>query len=144
MSAYLDSSVLVAALSEDEPNHEICLSLLTGKKKAAAWTHAIAEVFATLSGGRLGIRVAPSVAAELIEQSIAPRVRLFDLAAKDVVQAIRESESAGVRGGAMFDFLHLAAARKLKATVLYTLNVRHFSPLVRKGDPAIEGPVRSP
>jgi predicted nucleic acid-binding protein len=139
VTLYLDSSVLVAALVEDEPTHESCLQLLR-KKNLATWTHALAEVFATLTGGRLGLRVSPSVAAELMDASLIPRLRLVELAAADVTGAIRESEGAGVRGGAIFDFLHLTAARRSSAIVLYTLNMRHFVPLARKGDPRIERP----
>lgn len=139
MTLYLDSSVLVAALVEDEPAHEACLQLLR-RKELATWTHALAEVFTTLTGGRLGLRVPPAIAAELMDASLAPRLRLIELAAADVTGAIRESEAAGVRGGAIFDFLHLTAARRSSATTLYTLNTRHFVALARKGDPKIEGP----
>jgi predicted nucleic acid-binding protein len=139
VTLYLDSSVLVAALVEDEPSHEKCLQLLR-KKDLATWTHALAEVFATLTGGRLGLRVPPAVAAELMDASLAPRLRLIELTAADLTGAIRKSESAGVRAGAIFDLLHLTAACRSSATALYTLNTRHFVPLARKGDPKIERP----
>ena len=139
MTLYLDSSVLVAALVEDEPAHEQCLALLR-KKDLATWTHALTEVFATLTGGKLGLRVPSAVAAELMDTSLSPRLRLIELTAADLTGAIRESESVGVRGGAIFDFLHLIAARRSSSATLYTLNVRHFVPLARKGDPKIERP----
>lgn len=136
---FLDSSVLVAALVEDEPNHAACLHLLV-QKKAAAWSHALAETFATLTGGKLGLRVAPDVATELIELSLVPRLRMVELTATDIVKALRQTEVVGVRGGAFYDYLHLAAARKSGASVLYTLNARHFMALARSGDPRIELP----
>lgn len=139
MTLYLDSSVLVAALVEDEPAHEACLRLLR-RKNLATWTHALAEVFATLTGGRLGLRVPSAVAAELMDASLLPRLQLIELAAADMIGAVRESEAAGVRGGAIFDFLHLAAARRAAATAVYTLNTRHFVALARKGDPKVEQP----
>lgn len=138
MTVLLDSSVLVAALVEDEPRHEACLSLLG--RKAAAWTHALAETFSTLTGGRLGLRVAPDVAADLIEESLVPRLRLVEMTRTDLLRALREANAVGVRGGAFYDYLHLAAARKTGATLLYTLNVRHFEALARAGDPRIEAP----
>jgi predicted nucleic acid-binding protein len=137
MKLYLDSSVLVAALVEDEPSHEGCLELLR-RKDLTVWTHALAETFATLTGGRLGIRVPPAIAAQLIEESLLPRLQLVELSAADVKAAIGTSASAGVRGGAIFDYLHLVAARKSTAETLYTLNVRHFAALSRSGDPRIE------
>lgn len=139
MTLYLDSSVLVAALVEDEPAHEACLALLR-KKEPATWTHALAEVFATLTGGRLGLRVPPAVASELIQASLVPRLRVVELAGADVIDAIGESERVGVRGGAIFDFLHLIAARRSAAHTVYTLNHRHFIAIARKGDPKIEEP----
>lgn len=139
MTIYLDSSVLVAALVEDEPAHEPSLKLLR-RKDLVAWIHALAEVFATLTGGRLGQRVPPSVAAELIDESLLPRLHFLELPAADMTATIRESESAGVRGSAIFDFLHLVAARRASAVTLYTLNCRHFIPLARRGDPKIELP----
>jgi predicted nucleic acid-binding protein len=139
MTLYLDSSVLVSALVEDEASHEACLQLLR-KKNAVVWTHALTETFATLTGGRLGIRVAPAVATRLIEESLVPRLRLIELTAADTIEVLRACASAGVRGGAIFDFLHLNAARKSNATTLYTINIRHFSALARSGDPSIESP----
>ena len=139
MTWYLDSSVLVAALIEDEPAHESCLQLLRGKGMAA-WTHALAETFATLTGGRLGIRVSPAVAAQLIEASLMPRLRLIELAGGEIMDTIREAEAAGARGGAIYDSLHMAAARKASAKALYTLNARHFEAIARRGDPDVAVP----
>ena len=139
MIFYLDSSVLVAALVEDEPAHEACLALLR-KRDLATWSHALAEVFATLTGGRLGLRVPPAIAAELMQSSLLPRLRLIELPGADLIDAIRESERVGARGGAIFDFLHLVVARRSAATTLYTLNHRHFVAVARKGDPRIEEP----
>jgi predicted nucleic acid-binding protein len=136
---YLDSSVLVAALVEDEPTHESCLQLLRSKS-LVVWTHALAETFATLTGGRLGIRVSPAIAAQLIEGSLLPRLRLVELGGEELVEGIRGSDAAGARGGAIYDLMHLTAARKSSAKTLYTLNTRHFEAIARRGDPEIELP----
>ncbi|MEP6547519.1 MAG: PIN domain-containing protein [Gammaproteobacteria bacterium] len=140
MSLYLDSSVLIAALVEDEPAHESCLQLLRAKD-LAVWTHALAECFSTLTGGRLGVRTSPAIATQLIESSLLPRLKLIDLAGKELMQTIRSSNAAGARGGAIYDLMHLAAARKSSAKKLFTLNVRHFEAIAVKGDPNIELPV---
>ena len=54
MSQYLDSSVLVASPMPDDPDYAPCDTLLN---QAGNWTtpHALTEVFATLTGGELGI-----------------------------------------------------------------------------------------
>jgi predicted nucleic acid-binding protein len=135
----LDSSVLVAALVEDESHHEACLRLLA-RKSICVWSHALAETFATLTGGKLGLRVPPALAANLIQTSLAPRLKSIDLSSRELLAAIGKTSAAGVRGGALYDFLHLAVAQKAKASVLYTLNVRHFTALSRSGALSIELP----
>ncbi len=141
MTLYLDTTILVGALVEDESSHTACLALLR-RRNPVTWTHALAEVYATLTGGCLGIRVPPGIAVRLIEDSLIPRLRLVELAAGDMLGTIRASETAGARGGAIFDYLHLVAARSASAVTLYTLNARHFHALARAGDPRIESPVR--
>jgi len=54
--------------------------------------------------------------------------------------ALAECEARGVRGGAIYDLLHLLAARKAGAEVVMTLDARHFQALSRRGDPRIETP----
>ena len=59
---------------------------------------------------------------------------------KIYVHALAECQSRGIRGGAVHDWLHLAAARKAGAKVLYTLDPRDLQALARAGDPRIETP----
>ena len=59
---------------------------------------------------------------------------------KIYAHALAESEARGVRGGAIYDWLHLAAARKAGAEVFVALNLRDFQSLARPGDPRIEAP----
>lgn len=138
MTIYLDSTVLVAALVEDEPCHDACLLLLR-RKNIATWTHALAEVFSTLTGGRLGTRASPAVANQLIS-AMAPRLRMVELSASDVMLAIGQADLAGVRGGALYDYLHVIAARKADATELHTLNARHFEAVTRGIGPQVVAP----
>ena len=53
---------------------------------------------------------------------------------------MKAAQHRGVRGGAIYDWLHLAAARKAGAEVFYTLNLRDFQALARPGDPLIRIP----
>ncbi|MGQ0621993.1 MAG: PIN domain-containing protein [Panacagrimonas sp.] len=136
MKLALDSSVLVAALIEGEAHHAACAAMLR-RRAMFAWSHLLAETFSSLTGGRLEEQVSPSVAGRLLEQSIAPRLRWVDLSGAEMASAIGAAHGAGVRGGAIYDFLHLVAARKAGADALYTLNLRHFRALARAGDPEI-------
>jgi hypothetical protein len=45
-----------------------------------------------------------------------------------------------VRGGGIYDYLHLVAARKAKAARIYTLNLSNFRAIYRPGDPEIVHP----
>jgi predicted nucleic acid-binding protein len=140
MKFYLDSSVFVAAVTDIEPHHETCAALLLGDTTLCSRPHALAETFSSLTGGRLSLRLSPTSAARLIEVNLLPRLSLSDLSPAEVMRALRESEARGVRGGAIHDFLHLAAARKANATRLYSLNVRHFQAFHRPGDPEVIHP----
>jgi hypothetical protein len=97
-------------------------------------------VFSSLTGGRSGYRIPAHQVVELIESSIMPYVQVATLSSKEMIYAMQETESRGVRGAAIFDFLHLVAARKAKATRLYTLDVTDFRSFHRPGDPEIVHP----
>ena len=139
MSALLDTSVVLASLNPDEAHHAACDRLLAaGGHKL--YVHALAETFSTLTGGRHGRRVSPASAAKLIEHSVLPFVQVVSLTGKDVMAALASGESRGVRGGAIYDLLHLVAARKSGVERLMTLDLRNFQALARPGDPSIESP----
>lgn len=136
MKRALDSSVLVGALSEQEPLHEGCQRLLAGKS-LVAWTHVIAETFSAMTGGRQSWRASPSATSQLIDKMIMPRLSFTDLNADEISHALHQAQAVGVRGGAVYDYLHLVAARKAGAKQFYTLNQRHFAAVAQPGDPQI-------
>lgn len=141
MRIYLDSTVLVAAVTDIEPFHEGCASLLLGGAALCMLPHAVSETFATLTGGRLSLRLSPAMATRLIEVNLLPRISFVPWNGADHVAALKEAERRGVRGGAIYDYLHLAAARKAKASKLVTLNLRHYQAFHRSGDPEVLQPM---
>ncbi len=138
MSRCLDTSVLLASLDADEPHHVACDRLISAGGHTV-YVHALAETFSILTGGRQGRRLSAATAAQLIEHSVLPFVHVQALSGKDLVAALAECEARGVRGGAIYDWLHLAAARKAGAEALVTLDARDFQALSRPGDPRIDG-----
>jgi predicted nucleic acid-binding protein len=137
LTKLLDSSVLLASLHESEPHHEACAApLLQGGH--AVYVHALAEVFSTLTGGAHGLRVSADLAQRLLRESVLPFVKTVALTERDVMAALGEAQSRGVWGGAVYDYLHLVAARKAKAEALVTLDLPHFRALVRQGDPRVD------
>jgi predicted nucleic acid-binding protein len=139
MSQYLDSSVLVASLSPDDPDHVACDTLLSQTGNCTS-PHALNETFATLTGGRMGIRVDADVAAKLIRESIVPWVTFLELSVDEILESQSSARKQGVRGGGVYDYMHLVAARKVKADILYTINFSDFEHLHREGDPEIRRP----
>jgi predicted nucleic acid-binding protein len=140
MIRYVDSSVLVAALVVDEPAHVASLRLLR-EKRLVTWSHALAEVYSTLTGGRLGVRASVAMTVKLIDEALLPRVKLIELSGAEMQSALHDTENAGERGGGIFDFLHYRVACKAGAKTIYTLNERHFLALIRESsDPKVEQP----
>lgn len=139
MNGLLDSSVLIAALAPDDDRHAESLELLM-QGGHVAYAHAFLETFSTLTGGKLGIKVDADLAAQLLRETILPRVRIIELSAEEQLTALRQARKHGVRGGGVYDFMHLIAARKALVPALYTLNISDFQHLHRDGDPEIRRP----
>ncbi len=133
MTAVLDTSVLVPALVDQLPNHEQCFSLLASLLEdgntAACSTHAVAELFAVLTALPVPLRISPAEAELLVTVSVVGRCQLVPLGVEDYVWALRQTAAAGLASGALYDALHIAAARCIGATRLYTYNLRHFRAL---------------
>jgi predicted nucleic acid-binding protein len=129
MIEFFDTTVLVAAMVEDEPNHTACARALEAAGDGWAATHSLAECYATLTGGRLGIQLSPTDAASLVRHNVHDRLSLVSLSAGEYQKLLNAAGPAGARGGAIYDFLLLACARKSKAGRIYTLNRRHFTAL---------------
>jgi predicted nucleic acid-binding protein len=136
MISHIDTTVLVAALVSAEPRHEDCAGLLNGLR-LGIYSHGLSETFNTLTGGRLGFRLPAGVVAQQLTTIIAPLLDVVSLTTDELLSAFVDAESRGVRGGAIFDYLHLVAARKAGADRLYTLNLRHFLAFRVSGDPEI-------
>lgn len=89
----------------------------------------MAECFATLTGGKLGIQLSLADAAHLIRHNTYDQLSLVSLSTAEFMRMINRAGPAGARGGAIYDLLLLACARKVKAAKIYTLNDRHFRAL---------------
>lgn len=139
MNAFIDTSVLVAAMIENENFHDPCRAVVA-QGGAGMYVHGITETFSTLTGGKKTFRLSASVAAEFLDGHFVPRLTITSLTPTETLRSMREAEARGVRGGAIFDYLHLVAARKAKATRFYTLNISDFRAFHRAGDPEIVHP----
>lgn len=129
MIEFFDTTVLVAAMVEDEKRHVACAQVLEQAEDGYASIHSLAECYATLTGGRLGVQLSPTDAASLVRHNVHARLSLVGLTASEYLKLLDSAGPAGARGGAIYDFLLLACARKAKAEKIYTLNHRHFTAL---------------
>lgn len=139
MRALLDSSVLVAALAPDQDRHAECLALLM-EGESAVYSHACLETFSTLTGGKLGVKVGADLAARLLSETVLPRVHVIELGIEELLAALHLTRQQGVRGGGVYDYMHLVAARKAEADILYTIHLSDFQHLHREGDPELRRP----
>lgn len=119
MSAYWDSSALIEALQ-----------VAAARKRLEAEggitrPHALAEIYSTLTGGRLGFRCLPDDATRLIDD-LAKHLRFVELDAPETLRALARCRRQGVRGGLVHDFLHATAAEKAGAALILTLNQGDF------------------
>ncbi len=136
---FIDASVLVAAMVADEDFHAKCNALLDAGS-VGIFTRGLVETFSTLTGGRSAFRMSADDASAILEDDFVPSLEVISLSPAETLRAMRESKQRGVRGGVIFDYLHLVAARKAKAKRLYTLNVSNFRSFHRPGDPDIVHP----
>ena len=132
----VDSSVLVATIVESEADH-LSSRAVVRQGGLVVNNHALAETFSALTGGELKFRMAPAAALAAIERAVIPHVVAVSLAYSECLSAIGEAHARGIRGGAIYDYLHLVAARLQRAPRLFTLNLRHFRAFWRPGDPEI-------
>ena len=131
MAAYWDSSALIAALHERPVRERL------NSEGGMTRNHALAEVFSTLTGGRLGIRFDTDQVAAMIRQLVS-QLSVVELETGQCLKAFDEAREKGVRGGRVYDYLHASAAIHFSCEKVYTLNLSDFADLFH--DLKIEAP----
>jgi len=119
---FLDTGIMVGAVLESHPDHEVCLAALEDSARPFTNAHALAEAFATLTG----FYKVPTDTATELTLSLREVVAVEALALADYETAIREARSRGVMGGGIYDSLHATFARRRKAVQIVTRNPSHF------------------
>jgi uncharacterized protein YaaQ len=123
MKAYWDTSALLETLSDRG------LETRLATEGGFTRTHSLTEMFSALTGGNLGIRQLPNDAARTV-RAIAGKLDFLNLSEQEVLDALDEAQSRGVRGGRVHDYMHALAADKAKASALLTTDVNDFNGLV--------------
>jgi predicted nucleic acid-binding protein len=128
MKAFLDTSVLVPVFYGDHPHHVASLDLFTSLKKtqASCGAHSLAEVYSTLTRMPGKFRVSGEQVMLFIG-SIRERLTVVSLDADEYAESLKTFAALGIAGGAIYDALLAACAKKAKAESLYTWNTRHYA-----------------
>jgi predicted nucleic acid-binding protein len=130
MKVLFDTSVLVAAVVDQLPNHVVAHDCFrrysSGDHTGYCSTHALAECYATLTALPLPRRVSAADACALVERNFFSKLQTISLDDLDYQEAIRLTARQGLLSGQIYDALHVAAARKAGCTRIYTYNLKHF------------------
>jgi predicted nucleic acid-binding protein len=143
MKLCFDTSVLVAALVQAHPHHGLAFprlkSVHAGEVTGAITTHALAELFATLTALPLKPKILPAEARRLLNHDISAHFEVIPLTAGHYAEAVELTVRQGLASGAIYDALHLTGARSAGCDHLLTLNLKHFKALA-PGDPLVMSP----
>ena len=116
MTAFFDSSVLVAAFYKAHVHHEASLAAIAtaSKKTASCAAHTLAEVYSVMTRLPVRPRISPAQGLLFVE-SIRERFSSLALSEKEVYEVIAAAAEQGVGGGKVFDAMILRCAEKSKA-----------------------------
>jgi predicted nucleic acid-binding protein len=144
MKVLFDTSVLVAAVIEDHPEHKRCLPWLqrahAGSLEFLVGAHSLAELYAVLSTYPARPRLSPELAARLVRENVTARARAVALAGSDYEAVVREMADLSLAGGVVYDALIARAARKAGADRLLALNPGDFQRVWPEGTDVIASP----
>jgi predicted nucleic acid-binding protein len=122
MKTYWDSSAIVEAWIDRG------LRARLHREGGCTRIHSLAEVFSSLTGGNLEIRLSADDAARTVAQ-LAVDLDFVELSVNEVLTALNHARAKGVRGGRIHDFLHAIAAEKAGADKIITLDENDFNSL---------------
>lgn len=133
---FLDTSVVVRAVVENLPDHQEARSYLDrarrGTADVALSTHALAELFATITALPTQPQHTPAEANALVD-GIADLLIVTELHGEDYATALDRMVEHGLSSGAIYDALHVVAAEKTDAVELVTFNGKDFRRMPPKG-----------
>lgn len=130
MNALFDTSVLVASLVAKHPHHPRAISavarVLGGHETGYVAAHGLAETYAVLTTLPVTPRIGPEAAHRMLADNILAHFRTVALTAREYGTVVTSIAEQGTIGGATYDAIHAACARKAHADRLYTFNTAHF------------------
>jgi len=125
----LDTSVLVAGLCSWHESHANTLRALGAADKRGELivpAPALVEAYSVMTRLPAPHRLAPQDAQEILSRSFEERSSVVGLTGAETWRLVRDAAGGGVAGGATYDALILACARKARADRLLTLDLKDF------------------
>lgn len=140
MVSYFDTSVLLAAVTPSHELHARALEIIVSAEAegpvVSTTLHTYAELYNNLTRPRPSkLHLPPTVAYELIVKELGNKLTLVELGRADYEASIARCAELELVSGVIYDALHVQAALKAEAEVLYTDNLRDFTRLVTDNDP---------
>ena len=135
---FLDTSVLLGGLIElgptSEPAQKIMTSITTGhlRRPHTAW-HCCLEFYAVSTRLPEEVRLVPSDAWRLVEEEILGRFEVWQLPEDRRRSLLHTAADDRLVGGRIYDAHIAEIARAVRASVVVTDNLRHFTALRRHG-----------
>ena len=130
MRLYFDTSVLVSMAVAHHPHHALAYAafhpVTTGRHQGFVSAHGLAETFNTLTRLPITPMVHPTEAYRFVTESIVARCAVISLTEKDYLATLEAAAKAGLRGGILYDALHLRCAEKASCDRIYTFNLSDF------------------
>ncbi|MEO0731457.1 MAG: VapC toxin family PIN domain ribonuclease [Bacteroidota bacterium] len=128
MKVLIDTSILFPALTTAHPEHISRLRLLDRIRKEGEVvilnTHLATELYSNLTRYPPH-RIHPLIVVEKIRE-LSQLFTVIDLTFTDYLAALDRCAAKELISGVVFDALHLQAALKAEASVIYTANVKDF------------------
>ena len=130
MNTFVDASVVVAALVEDDDGHAAAVDWLAAEARARTRLfvsdHTLAEVYAKLSVGRFAGRMLKANQVQRVFNGFLERVEVIETDAGDYRKAVDACVKRDHRGKVVYDAVHARAARKRRIKRLATFNGDDF------------------
>jgi len=126
-----DSSVIVPALSGIHPHHARAVPwmrrAISGRIRACASLHSLAECFNTLTRLPLGGAASPAEAWALLRENVVRKFFLVSLGPAGYEAVLARMADSGLGRALVYDALHAEAARIAKAERILTFDVADFA-----------------
>ena len=127
-----DTSVVVASLVASHPHHGASLGALSMAEvrgaKPRICSHVLTETFAALTRLPLRPQISAAAAEVMLTHEVVARFKVEPVLPGDELAAVRMVVAIGRAGSIVHDALHVAVARRVGASRLWTFNFAHFEP----------------